>query len=101
MCIFYFLMFYILERLASLQQEVERRSEKESKAVEDNRNLVERISILEKECAGLELEKKSTHNLYQQEVRAHEETRKSLIQQTKQDASPELVKGNTIIQLLY
>lgn len=54
--------------------------------------LVERISTLEKECAGLELELKAAQNRYQQEVKAHEETERSRML-NKEEANLEVVKG--------
>lgn len=80
-------------RLAALHAELERSSDRENKVLEDNRQLNERISTLEKECASLELELKAAQNRYNQEVRAHEETEKSRLL-TKEEANIEAVKGN-------
>lgn len=72
---------------------MERSNDRENKVLEDNRQLNERISTLEKECASLELELKAAQNRYNQEVRAHEETEKSRLL-TKEEANIEAVKGN-------
>lgn len=87
----YFILF--VGRLAALHTELERSSDRENKVLEDNRQLNERISTLEKECASLELELKAAQNRYNQEVRAHEETEKSRLL-TKEEANIEAVKGN-------
>lgn len=65
---------------------------REQKLSEDNRQLGERTSELEKECASLVLELKTAQNRYQQEVRAHEETEKSRLVNNEQ-ANLEIVKG--------
>lgn len=89
-----------LGRLAALHAELERSSDRENKVLEDNRQLNERISTLEKECASLELELKAAQNRYNQEVRAHEETEKSRLL-TKEEANIEAVKGNIGCLILY
>ncbi|XP_054283901.1 rho-associated protein kinase 2 isoform X2 [Macrosteles quadrilineatus] len=78
-------------RLATLHHELERASDREGKVIEDNRQLNERVSTLEKECASLTLELKAAHNRYNQEVRAHEETERSRLL-TKEEANIEVVK---------
>jgi len=65
---------------------------REGKLTEDSRQLSERVSSLEKECASLSLELKATENRYQQEVRAHEETERSRLV-SKEEANLEVVKG--------
>lgn len=65
---------------------------REQKLSEDNRQLGERTSVLEKECASLLLELKTAQTRYQQEVRAHEETEKSRLVNNEQ-ANLEIVKG--------
>ncbi|KAL1123816.1 hypothetical protein AAG570_001587 [Ranatra chinensis] len=80
------------ERLVSTVQELERAATREEKMSDDNRQLVERVSLLEKECTGLSHELKAAQNMYQQEVTAHEETQKSRIV-TKQEANVEVVKA--------
>ena len=65
---------------------------------EDNRQLVERVSTLEKECASLGLELKAAENRYQQEVRAHQATERSRLV-SKEEANLEVVKGKPIIFL--
>lgn len=69
---------------------------REQKLSEDNRQLGERTSILEKECASLVLELKTAQNRYQQEVRAHEETEKSRLVNNEQ-ANLEIVKGTFLL----
>lgn len=72
--------------------ELERSASKEKKLAEDNRQLAERISTLEKECASLTLELKALQNRYQQEVRSRENNEKSRIV-NKEEANLEVVKG--------
>lgn len=79
-------------RLAALHTDLERGLAKENKLTEDNRQLSERVSNLEKECASLTLELKAAQNRYQQEVRAHEETQKSRLV-SKEEANLEVVKA--------
>lgn len=76
--------------------ELERSNNRESKALEDNRQLNEKISTLEKECASLGLELKAAQNRYNQEVRAHEETERSRLL-TKEEANIEVVKGGLLL----
>lgn len=80
------------ERLGSMAHELERGLKRESKLSEDNRHLSEKVSCLEKECAGLGLELKAAQNRYQQEARAHEETQKSRMH-SNQQANMEVVKA--------
>lgn len=63
-------------KLNSVSGDLERSVHREQQIVDDNRSLNERISELEKLNASLDLELKSTQNLYQQEVNAHHETEK-------------------------
>ncbi|KAK7872306.1 hypothetical protein R5R35_002762 [Gryllus longicercus] len=79
-------------RLQGLHAEMERVQQRESKLIEDNRVLGEKVSSLEKECASLSLELKAAQNRYQQEVRAHEETERSRLV-NKEEANLEVVKG--------
>lgn len=81
--------------MSGLAEELERRNVRESKLSEDNRQLNEKVSTLEKECAGLELELKAAENRYQQEVKAHEETQKSRLL-SNQQANMEVVKGKIL-----
>lgn len=74
------------------QADLVRSKVREQKLSEDNRQLVERTSVLEKECASLVLELKTVQTRYQQEVRAHEETEKSRLVNNEQ-ANLEIVKG--------
>ncbi|CAG2053338.1 unnamed protein product, partial [Timema podura] len=79
-------------RLQSLHGELERTKQREGKLSEDNRLLGEKVSTLEKECAGLGLKLKAAENRLEQELRAHEETeRRSLV--SKEEANLEVVKG--------
>nr|CAD7415054.1 unnamed protein product [Timema poppensis] len=84
---------WILEgRLQSLHSELECTKQREGKLSEDNRLLGEKVSTLEKECAGLGLKLKAAENRLEQELRAHEETeRRSLV--SKEEANLEVVKG--------
>jgi len=82
--------------LQSLHGELEQAKMREGKLTEDNRQLSERVSSLEKECASLSLELKAAENRYQQEVRAHEETERSRLV-SKEEANLEVVKGEKSI----
>ena len=86
-------------RLQSLHGELEHSKQREGKLIEDNRQLSEKVSTLEKECASLGLELKAIQNRYQQEVRAHEETERSRLV-SKEEANIELVKGEPIIIII-
>lgn len=79
-------------KIHSLNSELERAREREEKIGTDNRQLGERVSTLEKECASLELELKAAQNRYHQEVRAHEETERSKLV-NKEEANLEVVKA--------
>lgn len=79
-------------KIQSLNAELERSIQREEKVATDNTQLTERISTLEKECAGLALELKAAQNRYQQEVRAHEETERNRML-NKEEANLEVVKG--------
>lgn len=80
------------ERLTGMVHEIERGHDREKKISEDNRQLSEKVSCLEKECASLGLELKAAQNRYHQEVRAHEETQKSRLLSSQQ-ANMEVVKA--------
>lgn len=82
-------------RLQGCQADLMRTKVREQKLSDDNRQLSERTSELEKECASLVLELKTAQNRYQQEVRAHEETEKSRLVNNEQ-ANLEIVKGINI-----
>lgn len=73
---------------------------REQKLSDDNRQLSERTSVLEKECASLVLELKTAQNRYKQEVRAHEETEKSRLVNNEQ-ANLEIVKGMLFLTHYY
>ncbi|KAK9879534.1 hypothetical protein WA026_006605 [Henosepilachna vigintioctopunctata] len=79
-------------KIQSMNAELERTRQRESKIANDNSQLSEKVSNLEKECASLGLELKTTQNRYQQEVRAHEETEKSRMM-NKEEANLEVVKA--------
>lgn len=79
-------------RLQACQADLMCSKLREQKLSEDNRQLGDRTSELEKECASLILELKTAQNRYQQEVRAHEETEKSRLVNNEQ-ANLEIVKG--------
>lgn len=83
-------------RLQCLHGELEQAKQRELKLTEDNRQLSEKVSSLEKECASLGLELKASENRYQQEVRAHEETERSRMV-SKEEANLEVVKGERSI----
>lgn len=79
-------------RLNATQAELDRSSTRLSQIMTDNRQLSERVSSLEKECASMTHDLKTAQHLYQQEVRAHQETQRSQLL-SKQEANLELVKG--------
>lgn len=79
-------------KLQNLIVELDRGKEREEKLAEDNRLLVEKVSLLEKDIAGLTLELKAAHSRYNQEVKAHQETERSRLL-TKEEANLEAVKG--------
>lgn len=79
-------------KLQSANVDLDRIINREQKVTQDNRILNEKVSELEKENATLDLELKSTHNLYQQEVKAHQETEKSKIA-GKEEVNMQEVKG--------
>lgn len=79
-------------KILSLNSELDRTRHREDKITTDNRQLTERVSTLEKECASLGLELKAAQNRYHQEVRAHEETERSKLV-SKEEANLEVVKA--------
>lgn len=79
-------------KIVSIGAELERVTHREQQVVEDNRNLNEKVSTLEKENASLDLEFKSAQNRYQQEVKAHQETEKSRLM-SREEANMQEVKG--------
>jgi len=64
-------------RLSACQTDLMHCKVREQKLSEDNRQLGERTSELEKECASLVLELKTAQNRYQQEVRATKKLKKA------------------------
>lgn len=78
-------------RLNAAHAELERTSTRLSQVIADNRQLTERVSSLEKECTSLSHELRSAQHLYQQELRAHQDTQRSQLL-SKQEANLELVK---------
>ncbi|KAI4464751.1 myotonic dystrophy s/t kinase-related [Holotrichia oblita] len=79
-------------RLQLINVELERSKQRELKVAADNSQLAEKISSLEKNCAGLELQLKATQNQYLQEVKAHEETERSRML-NNEEANMEVVKA--------
>ncbi|EEB18276.1 Rho-associated protein kinase, putative [Pediculus humanus corporis] len=79
-------------KLQGLLIDLDLSKEKEEKLSEDNRLLVEKVSLLEKEIAGITLELKAAHSRYNQEVKAHQETERSRLL-TKEEANLEAVKA--------
>lgn len=82
-------------RLNAAHTELERSSARLSQMMADNRQLTERVAALEKECAGLAHELRAAQHLYQQELRAHQDTQRSQLL-SKQEANLELVKGEML-----
>ncbi|CAH2104431.1 unnamed protein product [Euphydryas editha] len=79
-------------RLNAAHAELERSSTRLNQIMTDNRQLSERVSSLEKECASMAHDLRTTQHMYQQEVRAHQETQRSQLL-SKQEANLELVKA--------
>lgn len=86
-------------KVAGLQLELEDSRGREDKATIDNRQLNERISMLEKEAASLTLELKAAQARYNQEVVAHQETERSRML-SKEEANLEVVKGILLVFFL-
>lgn len=64
-------------RVHSLSNDIERNLNREQITIEENRNLIEKVSILEKENATVQLEFKAIQNRYQQEVKMQQDHEKS------------------------
>ncbi|KAI8428208.1 hypothetical protein MSG28_002437 [Choristoneura fumiferana] len=79
-------------RLSAAHAELERSAARLKQVAADNRQLGERVAALEKECASLAHERGAAHHLYQQELRAHQDTQRSQLL-NKQEANLELVKA--------
>ncbi|XP_014362191.2 rho-associated protein kinase 2 [Papilio machaon] len=79
-------------RLNAAHAELERCSTRMGQIMTDNRQLSERVSSLEKECASLTHELRASQHLYQQELRAHQDTQRSQLL-SKQEANLEIVKA--------
>lgn len=79
-------------KIITIHSDLERCTVREIKALEDNRNLNEKISTLEKENASVELELKGVQNLYQQELKTRQEIEKSRLV-SKDDTSMQEVKA--------
>ncbi|XP_046961659.1 rho-associated protein kinase 2 isoform X1 [Vanessa cardui] len=79
-------------RLNAAHAELERSSTRLGQIMSDNRQLSERVSSLEKEYASMAHDLRTSQHMYQQEVRAHQETQRSQLL-SKQEANLELVKG--------
>lgn len=76
----------------TIHADLERCSNREAKAIEDNRCLNEKITSLEKENASFELELKAIQNRYQQELKTRQEIEKSRMV-SKDDTSMQEVKA--------
>ncbi|XP_053607827.1 rho-associated protein kinase 1 isoform X2 [Plodia interpunctella] len=81
-----------VSRWNAAQGELERASSKLTQTVADNQQLSERLSSLEKEYASLAHELRAAQHMYQQEVRAHQDTQRSQML-SKQEANLEIVKA--------
>lgn len=79
-------------RLNAAHADLERSSGRLNQIMADNRQLSERVSSLEKECASLAHELRAAQHMYQQELRAHQDTQRSQLL-SKQEANLELVKA--------
>nr|XP_049691706.1 rho-associated protein kinase 2 isoform X2 [Helicoverpa armigera] len=82
-------------RLNAAHADLERSSGRLNQIMADNRQLSERVSSLEKECASLAHELRAAQHMYQQELRAHQDTQRSQLL-SKQEANLELVKGESL-----
>lgn len=79
-------------KIMTLHADLERTATRETKALDDNRCLNEKISDLEKENATIELELKAVQNRYQQEIKTRQEIEKSRMV-SKDDTSMQEVKA--------
>ncbi|XP_030377944.1 rho-associated protein kinase 1 isoform X1 [Scaptodrosophila lebanonensis] len=79
-------------KMQTLSNDIERTLQREQKAQEDNRVLLEKISELEKTNASLDFELKAAQGRYQQEVKAHQETEKSRLV-SREEANLQEVKA--------
>ena len=79
-------------KIMTIHGDLERCTNREIKALDDNRCLNEKISDLEKENASVELELKAVQNLYQQEMKTRQEIEKSSMV-NKDDTSVQEVKA--------
>lgn len=89
----------LLDRIKACHAELERGAAKEKKLSDDNRQLADRISTLEKQYASVTLELKAVQNSYQQELKSRESNEKSRIV-SKEEANLEAVKGNETCSVL-
>lgn len=64
-------------KVHSLNNDLDRNLNREKVTIEENRNLNEKISYLEKENASIQLELKAVQNRYHQEVKSNQENEKS------------------------
>ncbi|KAK7574295.1 hypothetical protein V9T40_011486 [Parthenolecanium corni] len=80
------------DRIKACHTELERGAAKEKKLSDDNRQLADRISELEKQYASVTLELKAVQNSYQQELKSRESNEKSRIV-SKEEANLEAVKA--------
>lgn len=87
-------------RLNAAHAELERSSTRFAQISADNRQLSERVSTLEKECASLSHELRAAQHLYQQELRAHQDTQRSQLL-SRQEANLELVKSEFIFHIFF
>lgn len=79
-------------KMQTLSNDLERTLQREQKAQDDNRALLEKISELEKTHASLDFELKAAQGRYQQEVKAHQETEKSRLV-SREEANLQEVKA--------
>jgi serine/threonine protein kinase len=87
-------------RLNAAHAELERSSTRLMQVAADNRQLTERVSSLEKECASLSHELRAAQHLYQQELRAHQDTQRSQLL-SKQEANLEVVKSKFLSIFIF
>lgn len=79
-------------RLSAAHAELDRSSLRMSQIMVDNKQLLEKVSSLEKECTSLTHELRASKRMFEQEVRAHQDTQRSQML-SKEEANMEIVKA--------
>lgn len=86
-------------RLNAAHAELERSSVRMGQLMTDNRQLLERVATLEKECTSLAHELRAAQHMYQQEVRANQDSQHSQLL-SNEEANMEVVNGEFLVYFL-